>query len=114
MAATQKSKDIAAAKQNDPTIEQEAGEVIARSDDVGAERTRANPNEVTVRLAHPITRPQDLVYLGLPENRSYGVNDEVQVTREAARALIDAGLVQVDPEDRAKVAQALGVEPDLA
>lgn len=96
--------------ETDRTVEQESGEVTA-VDDSGVPAPEGNPDLglVTIKLAHRLRREQDLVYLGLAPDRSYGVNDEVQVTKEAARALINAGLAQVDPADRAAVSEVLGV-----
>lgn len=61
-----------------------------------------------VKLAHPLN-DQDVVRLGLdPQKAPYRVNDVVEVRRDDARALIGAGLVQVDPEDVRAVGAALG------
>lgn len=56
------------------------------------------PSEVEITLAHPWT------YLA----NDYAVGDSVKVPADTARALIGAGYAQVDPEDRAEVAVALG------
>lgn len=112
MAETNAAKAAREAKQNDPTVEQESGDVIDQSTDIEpAGRTNTGVKLVTVKLAHPITRKDDLVYLGLDPSESYGVNDDVKVPVEAAKSLINAGMVQVDPEDRAAVGQTLGYEP---
>lgn len=68
-----------------------------------------DPNKVTIKLAHPLTRIDDLRHLGLPErDGGYTVNDEVQVTKAGARTLINAGYAQVDPENTAAVEAVLG------
>jgi hypothetical protein len=103
-----------AAAQNDRTIEQESGEVVA-VDDSGLPQPEdaLAPGMVKVKLAHPIKREQDLIYLGLPVGEKYGVNDEITVTKDGAKSLINAGMVQVDPADRAEVDNVLGVAPKL-
>ena len=66
-----------------------------------------NPeNFVTLTLAHPLNE-NDRRYLGLPADASTEVGQQVKVNRNGARALINAGLVTVDPEDNDAVRAAL-------
>lgn len=62
--------------------------------------------KVTVKLAHPLDKPDDLRRLGLEEKA--GVGDEIRVSSDHARMLINAGYAQTDPEDAAAVAAVLG------
>lgn len=74
-----------------------------------------DPDKVTITLAHPVDKPEDLRYLGLAPEREvegkivkgYQVHDKVVVNRAAAQSLINAGYAQVDPEDKAAVAAVL-------
>lgn len=102
-----KSKAKAEAQQNDPTVEQESGDVTAVSEGIEPVTTEVPAGYVTVKLAHPLTRKQDYIYLGLDPEKRVGVNDEIQVSKNGARALITAGLVQVDPENKEAVKSVL-------
>lgn len=98
-----KSKAKAEEQQNDPTVEQESGEVSAVSEGIEPVTATVPDGYVTVKMAHPLTRKQDYVFLGLDPAKRVGVNDEIQVSKNGARALITAGLVQVDPENKEAV-----------
>jgi hypothetical protein len=63
-------------------------------------------NLVPVRLAHPLNQ-KDREYLGLPPDGKTEVGAVVKVSRNGAKALINAGLANVDPEDPEQVRQAL-------
>lgn len=63
---------------------------------------------VAIKLAHPISNEEHMRRLRLDvKPGGYKVNDEVYVTRDDARALINAGLAQVDPEDHEAVRAAI-------
>lgn len=71
----------------------------------------ADPDKVTIKLAHPLDKPEDLRYLGLqPRESGYNVHDEIQVSKAGASSLINAGYAQVDPEDKAAVNAVLNPE----
>ncbi len=92
-------------------VEQRAGQVIATQTGFARTARGDGTDTVDVVLAHPISRQDDLNYLGLTEPK--GVNETVTVSKAAAKGLIDAGMVQVDPEDVAAVAEALGNDPQV-
>lgn len=64
-------------------------------------------NEVPLLLAHPLS-PEQSERLGLPKE-VHLPNDEVRVSKDNARAIINAGFAQVDPEDPVQVREALGL-----
>lgn len=73
-----------------------------------AAQEQDDPRKVTIRLAHPLDRDQDLQYLGLPPKEGgYKVHDEIRVSRSAAQSIINAGYAQVDPENKKAVAAVL-------
>lgn len=70
--------------------------------------------KVRLTLAHPIAPPYQ-AGLGLDvKDEDYGVGDDVDLYPHVARAVINAGYAQVDPEDVGQVAKALGIEEDEA
>lgn len=114
-AAAEKStdKDV-----EEPTATREESGDLVGGEEVARVEAPLPPEEVTedglisLRLAHPLSRKEDLIYLGLDvEKGTYQVNEEVRVTRNAALTLINAGQVQVDPSDPVAVREALG-DPD--
>jgi hypothetical protein len=66
----------------------------------------ANDGLVSVLLAHPLDKPEDLRRLGLKEKA--GVGGEIRISPDHARMLINAGYAQTDPEDQEAVAAVLG------
>lgn len=72
--------------------------------------------KVTLKLAHPIgPRYQAGLGLDVKENDDdYGVGEDIQVYPHVARAIINAGYAQVDPENPAAVAEALGISKEAA
>lgn len=83
----------------EPTVATPAAVEVAVEED---------PNLVSIKLAHPLDKEDDLRRLGLePKEGGYKPHDEIRVTRDNARMLISAGYAQVDPEDKAAVAAAL-------
>ena len=67
----------------------------------------------TLTLAHPLNK-QTKEFLGLPADSRAEVGAKVRVNKNGARALINAGLVCVDPEDRAAVREALTPDAEQA
>lgn len=68
----------------------------------------ANKGKVPITLAHPIENEEHMRRLRLDvKEGGYGVHDVVYLTPDDARALINAGLAQVDPEDPTAVRAAL-------
>jgi hypothetical protein len=78
----------------------------AQSADIEQEEDRTG--KVPIKLANPIENPEHQRRLRLTEKPGgYNVHDVVWVTPDDARALITAGLAQVDPEDRTAVLAAI-------
>ena len=70
---------------------------------------RLGPTEdgkVRVKLAHPLPK-RDLIRFGIDQDEPSQVGDVVEVTLNDAISLINAGMVQVDPEDKIAVTAAL-------
>lgn len=61
--------------------------------------------KVRIKLAHPLPK-RDLIRFGIDQETSQ-VGDVVEVTLNDAISLINAGMVQVDPEDKIAVTAAL-------
>lgn len=61
---------------------------------------------VEIKLAHPLNK-QTKEYLGLPVDDEIGVGHTVKVNANGARALINAGIAAIDPEDSDAVRSAL-------
>lgn len=78
----------------------------------GVSSAAVEGDSVTLALAHPISRPEDKRYLGLPEDGEYGPGDQVTVNKNGAQSLISAGMVQVDVGDPEAVRRALGEDVD--
>lgn len=80
----------------------ESGPIVETADT--AEPAAANDDGLKeVTLAHPITRDQDKILLGLETETKCNVGDKIRVSLDNAIRLINAGLVQVDPEDQQAV-----------
>ncbi len=113
-AASAKDKDDEAPEV--PSVSREESGDLVGGEEVARVEAPLPPDDVAeddglveLRLAHPLSRREDLIYLGLdPEKGTYNVNEKVRVNRNAARTLIGAGQVQVDPSDPKAVAEALG------
>ena len=61
---------------------------------------------INIKLAHPLPK-RDLIRFGLPADEPSKVGDVVSVRPNDAISLINAGMAQVDPEDRLAVTTAL-------
>lgn len=70
----------------------------------------ADGDSVTIMLAHPISREQDKVYLGLDVEQDYWPRDLITVNKSGAESLIAAGIAAVDPEDAEAVRSVLDGE----
>jgi hypothetical protein len=89
---------------------------VAPTKTTSRRRSAAEPQEGKVRLtlAHPIG-PTYQAGLGLDaRDEDYPVGDEIDVYPHVARAIINAGYAQVDPEDPDAVAGALGIDREAA
>jgi hypothetical protein len=78
--------------------------------------TAAADGKVTLKLAHPIGARYQ-TGLGLTakdEGADYAVGEDIDVYPHVARAIINAGFAQVDPEDPKAVATALGISDEAA
>lgn len=78
----------------------------------GVSRAASEGDSVTLTLAHPISRPEDKRYLGLPEDEDYGPGEQVTVNKNGAQSLISAGMAAVDVGDPVAVRKALGEDVD--
>lgn len=65
---------------------------------------------VVLKLAHPM-KAEHAAAVGA-EPKEYGPGDEINVLRNAAMTVINAGLAQVDPGDGHAVMEALAAHPD--
>lgn len=63
---------------------------------------------ITLKLAHPMA-PDKALRIGIETDKDLEVHQPVKVSVDDGRALIESGLVQVDPFDRAAVAEALKI-----
>jgi hypothetical protein len=72
---------------------------------VAVDKTR-----VVLKLAHPM-KAEHAAAVGA-EPKEYRPGDEINVLRNAAMTVINAGLAQVDPGDGQAVAVALAAHPD--
>lgn len=76
-----------------------------------AEKKVNGDGPIKLKLAHPMN-PDKAIRIGIETEVPLEVGETVAVYGDDARALIDSGLVQVDPFDKAAVAEALKVEED--
>lgn len=77
-------------------------------------KAAADDGKVTLTLAHPIAPPYH-VGLGLEaKDEDYKVDEEIAVWPHVARAIINAGYAQVDPENPKEVAEALNISDEAA
>lgn len=84
----------------------------AKADNVAQYPGAKGDDLVVLTLAHPLP-DRDKAYLGLPEDADLSVGKTVAVSKNAARSLINAGMVTIDPENRKQVRAALaGEAPD--
>jgi hypothetical protein len=72
---------------------------------------RTRPDHVTLKLAHPLDA-HHAARLGL-KAEDHPVGADITLDRETARAVIQAGYAQVDPEDSGAVADALRLTPPV-
>lgn len=64
--------------------------------------------KVAVKLAHPVDDKETMRRLRLdPDSGGYKIGDQVHLLPDDARALINAGYAQVDPEDNEAVRSVL-------
>lgn len=81
---------------------------MSEADAPAAVQDEDHTGKVPIKLANPIDQDEHMRRLRLPvKEGGYNVHEVVWVTPDDARALITAGLAQVDPEDKAAVRAAL-------
>jgi hypothetical protein len=93
-----------------PTDHPPSGEDPTVTEATTTAAPEADDNLVTLKLAHPLRRDKAEEMRAKPLKQVYSVGDEITVTREWGRGLIDAGYAQVDPTDAAAVRAALRVD----
>lgn len=77
-------------------------------------RSAPDEGKVRLKLAHPIGPPYQ-AGLGLEvKEDDYKVGEDVDLWPHVARAVINAGYAQVDPEKPGDVAKALGISDEEA
>lgn len=92
----------------EPSAEGLMTEADAPAQSADTEQDEDRTGKVPIKLANPIENPEHQRRLRLKEkDGGYNVHDVVWVTPDDARALITAGLAQVDPEDRTAVLAAI-------
>jgi hypothetical protein len=95
--------------------ETEAPMSAADAPAVSAADDPQNAGKVPIKLANPIDNPEHMRRLRLVvKEGGYNVHDVVYLTPDDARAVITAGLAQVDPEDKKAVRAAITGQPQDA
>jgi hypothetical protein len=89
---------------------------VARSGSSTRRSAADDDGKVTLALAHPISEGY-LPGLGVEptkDGNGYAVGEDISVAPQVARAIINAGFAQVDPENPEHVAKALGISDEEA
>lgn len=117
----EKAADTRAAKKANADVTSEPGDEVGVGEPATAEEkgapesgpivattpTTEDDGKVEVTLAHPITKDQHKIELGLDPETKCNVHDVIRVSKNSAKRLIDAGYAQVDPEDAEAVRTVL-------
>lgn len=81
----------------------------SKADNIAEYPGAENETLVVLTLAHPLP-DRDKAYLGLAADSDLSVGKTIAVSKNAAKSLINAGMVTVDPENRPQVKAALNGE----